>query len=214
MTRKTLIGISALALAALVAGCSDGDGVVTPTEEDGALSASQMADVAMQSDLVTEEILNAELSAMDASAAGDHPPTGTVTREVTFSRTRPCPGNGRFHLEGTIRRTYDFDTHVMEAESSGLRSRTDCVFPRGDMTITVNDTANWETDRRRVDGRPDGPQTSHYYGSTSAVRSDGEERSCEYDVTIVRDPDTHTRTLDGMICGTEVHRSVTWSHGE
>jgi len=214
MTYKTWIGISVLALTPLVAGCSDGDGVVTPTGNDGALSASQMADVAMQSDLVTEQILEAELRTMDTSSASDHPPTGTVTKEVTFSRTRPCPGDGTFHLEGTIRRTYNFDTHVMEAESSGVRTRTDCVFPRGDMTITVNDSAHWETDRRRVDGLPDGPQTSHYYGSTSAVRSDGEERSCEYDITIVRNPDAHSRTLDGMICGTEVHRSVTWSHGE
>ena len=214
MTYKTWIGISVLALTALVAGCTDGDGVVTPTGNDGPLSASHMADVAMQSDLVTEQILEAELRTMDASSASDHPPTGTVTKEVTFSRTRPCPGDGTFHLEGTIRRTYNFDTHVMEMESSGVRTRTDCVFPRGDMTITVNGSAHWEVERRQVNRLPDGPQTSHYFGSTSAVRSDGEQRSCEYDITIVRNPDTHSRTLDGMICGTEVHRTVTWSHGE
>jgi hypothetical protein len=82
------------------------------------------------------------------------------------------------------------------------------------MTITVNGSAHWEVERRQVNRLPDGPQTSHYFGSTSAVRSDGEQRSCEYDITIVRNPDTHSRTLDGMICGTEVHRTVTWSHGE
>jgi hypothetical protein len=82
------------------------------------------------------------------------------------------------------------------------------------MTITVNGSGHWETFRRWVARRPDGLQTSHYYGSESAVRSDGEQRSCEYDIMIVRDPATHTRSLDGMICGTEVHRTVTWSHGD
>jgi hypothetical protein len=213
MTHKTSIGIVMLLAVAWGTGCSD-DGVVHPSGADGPLSASHMAEVALQSDLLAEQILDAELRAMDGDPATNDTPTGTVTREVTFSRTRPCPGDGEFHLEGTIRRTFEFDTVTMEAECSGLRSRTDCTFPRGDMTVTVNGQASWEIFRRKVEHLPDGPQTGHFYGSVSALRSDGEERACEYDVSIVRDPDTHTRTLDGVICGTEVHRSVTWSRGE
>ena len=95
-----------------------GCGVVNPPGSDDSLSAAALADVAMATDLVTEQILSAETDAMDGEA---HPgqPSGTVTKEVTFSRTRPCLAGGEVHVEGTIRKTHDFDNRVTEAESSG-----------------------------------------------------------------------------------------------
>lgn len=195
----------------LVPGCSD-DTVAPPPGGSGGLSAAELADVALQSDLDTEQILIEQLDAMGTTSAaitGDEPTGGTKT--VTFSRTRSCPGGGQLAVEGTIQRSFDPATGVMEARSSGSRTRTDCTFPRRQMTITVNSSSQWETFRRRVNGVPEGLQTSHYFGSVHAVRSDGEERSCEFDIAIVRDPENHTRTLDGIICGTTVHRSVSWS---
>jgi len=213
MMRNAILLTAVLAALALVAGCNDGS--ISPTSGGEPLAAASLAEVALQSDLVTEQVLDAELASMgaattDKSGGG----SGVVTQDVTFSRTRSCPGDGQFHLEGQIHRTFDHDTRVMEAESSGLRTRTDCTFSHGEYMVTVNGTAEWDAFRRRIDGVPDGLQTTRYFGSKSAVRSDGQERSCEFDVTVVRDPETHTRTLDGTICGTEVHRSVTWSFGE
>ncbi len=213
MLRNSLIYLAMLAALALVAGCSDGS--VDPISGGGDdMSTAQMAELALESDLMTERSLTSELAGMQTApqATTDDGEAGTVTRDASFSVTRPCPGGGEFSLEGMIHLTFDRDTGVMEAELSGSRTRTDCVFPAAGMTVTVNGSASWEAFRRRVDGRPDGPQTTRYYGSWTAVRSDGEERSCDFDVTIVRDPDTHTRTLDGTICGNEVHLSVTWSH--
>jgi hypothetical protein len=213
MMRNATMMTMALAALALTAGCNDGS--VDPISGEGPLAAAELAEVALQSDLVTEAVLSAELATMSAATTEESGGrSGVVTQDITFSRTRSCPGGGQFHLEGEIHRTFDRDTRVMEAESSGLRSRTDCTFRRGQYTVTVNGIAEWDAFRRRVEGAPDGLQTTHYFGSKSAVRSDGQERSCEFDITIVRDPETHTRTLDGMICGTEVHRSVTWSFGE
>ena len=209
------IRMSILALVAhlsLILGCSDGTVGRPPVTED--VSASEMADVALDSDTLTEQALSAQLTAIDsvaASTTGDEGGSGTVTRDATFSITRPCPGGGQVQVEGMIHATLDRETRTMEAEASGSRTRTDCVFHRNDHTVTVNGAALWEASRRRVEGRPDGPQTTHYAGSWIAVRDDGEERSCEFDITVVRNPNQHTRSLDGVICGTEIHKTVTWS---
>ena len=212
MLRISMLIAAAAAVLVLTAGCNDG--TMSPAGgTDSQTLAGQMADVALESDLITEQMVGDELDAMESATeprSGEG--SGTVTHDVTFSRTRTCPLGGQIQLEGSIHRTKDFATGVMEAEAEGSRTRTDCAFQRREFTIVVNSSAEWDKFRRRIDGVPDGLQTSHYAGSSLAVRSDGEERSCEFEVTVVRDPETHTRTLDGMICGTEVHRSVTWSY--
>jgi hypothetical protein len=78
------------------------------------------------------------------------------------------------------------------------------------LTVTVNSLDAFEESRRRVEGQPDGLQTSHYYGSIDIERSDGETFFCEYDYTIVRDPEAHTRTIDGTICGSRARKGVPW----
>ena len=140
--------------------------------------------------------------------------SGVITQDVTFSLSRSCPLGGTLALQGSAHRTFDVDTAVMEAELDGSRSATDCIFAHEDLTITVNGSTVWDAFRRRVQGHPDGPQTTNYSGTWAVERSDGEEWSCEFEIAIVRDPSTHTRTLDAVICGTEVHRSVTWTANE
>jgi len=215
MERHAFLSALTLAALALVAGCSD-DTVAPPAGGTADVSASELADVVLQTDLLTEQVVNEQLAAMSTVAPSTTGDGGGVsgTRTVTFSRSRACPGGGQMSMAGTLIRTFDADTGVMEAESSGTRTRDDCTFARGETTITVNAQSQWDSFRRRVDGVPDGLQTSHYYGSKHVVRSDGHERSCEFDVTVVRDPATHSRTLDGFVCGTEVHRTVTWSFDE
>ena len=89
----------------------------------------------------------------------------------------------------------------MEAEGRGTLTRNRCAFRREELTITVDSRARWDAQFRRLSGRPDGPQTVHYVGSATAVRSDGRRRSCDFDYTVVRDPETGTRKVDGTICG-------------
>ena len=204
---RILILLAALAVAA---GCSDGHRRSDPLDAGDDVSAAEMAAVALDADLTSEETFGSEVDGLDASVSASST-DDTVTREVTFSRTRPCPGGGTCEIEGHVRATFRHRTRVMEAEGTGTRTRTDCVYAGERHTYTVNGTARWEKTRRRVAGVPDGPQTSRYHGSFNVVRSDGAERFCEYDVTIVRDPGSRTRTLDGTICGTSVSRTVTWN---
>lgn len=218
MFRKSLILISLLATLAIVAGCSGTDDVVTGSGGGDAVAANEIADVALESDLVIEQVLGSELASMEAAVApstreGDGG-SDVITQDVTFSLSRSCPLGGVFGLQGSAHRTFDRDTGEMEAEFAGSRSATDCTFAREDLTVTVNGSTDWDAFRRRVQGHPDGPQTTNYSGSWMVERSDGEEWSCEFEIAIVRDPSTHTRTLDALICGTEIHRSVTWTIGE
>jgi len=215
MWRNWINVMIALAALGTMAGCSDD--LADPLGGAGEASTSELSDLALQSDRLTEEIVSAELDTMGATSAASTPSgggAGVQTEERTFSRTRSCPGGGEMIVEGTILRTFDPATGVMEAESFGSRTRTDCTFFHGETSVTVNGIAQWEKFRRRVDGLPDGLQTSHYFGSSSAVRSDGRERSCEFDFTVIRDPETHTRTIDGTICGHRMRHGVTWHpHG-
>jgi hypothetical protein len=185
---------------ATLSGCDEAN-PITATSTD---LASEMAGLVLETDQMTEEIVGAELSAMGVAVVA-------VTEQRTFSGTRSCPGGGEFMVEGSIVRTSDPATGVVEAEISGSRTRIDCVFIRGDFTITVNSSAAWEKFRRRLNGVPDGPQTSHYFGSWTAVRSDGEERTCTFDYTVVRDPDTQTRTVEGTICLGGMRRVMGWN---
>jgi hypothetical protein len=158
--------------------------------------------------VIVDEMLNQELNVMPAVADG----RGVITTDVSFSRSRPCPAGGTVAVAGELHRTLDLDTGVMEATSSGSRTRTDCAFVRHELTITVNGSAEWESSRRRVHGIPDGPQTSSYSGSFHAVRSDGAERSCSFSIEVVREPGEHRRTVRGTMCGTEFSRTVSWRH--
>jgi hypothetical protein len=214
MSRNLAILISISLALAVVAGCNDG--TIDPSGDDqSGVSAAAVADILLQSDVVTDDLVDSELAAMNAAEpATSGGGSGTVTKDVEFSLTRPCLGGGQFSMEGTLHRSFNFETGEMEAQSLGTRTRTDCTYTGEEFTFTVNSEDNWELFRRRVNGRPDGPQTSSYWGSVTVMRSDGAERSCDYEIDIVRDPETHTRTLDGLICNTEVHRSVTWSHEE
>jgi len=110
--------------------------------------SSDMAEVALESDRITEEIVLAELAGMGQVVKAATTDTGSkvVTQEKSFSITRPCPEGGELTVEGSIVRLSDPDTGVMEATISGSRTRTDCVFAHGDTTITVNGGSMWDKD--------------------------------------------------------------------
>lgn len=186
---------------ALLAGCDRSSPDIFETPSDGL--ESQMADIALETDAIADEIVSTELAAMATR--------GLSTEERSFSGTRSCPAGGELNVQGMILRTYDAATATLEVEASGSRARVDCAFARGDVTITVNGSAQWEASRRRVDGLPDGPQSWHHSGSWTAVSSNGEQRSCSFDYSVIRDAGTLTRTLEGDFCGRRIRRAIGWS---
>lgn len=203
--------VCSLSIAAAVAvGC--GSDPASDFTGGGDTIDSQMADISLETDQLAEAVLMDELTAMEASpapgrsAGGDG--SGTTTR--TFSGTRSCPAGGSLSVEASLTRTYDGPTQTMEAEGNGSRTLTDCTFVRNEFTIVVDGSANWDIFRRRVGGIPDGPQTSHYAGSFTAERSDGEVRTCSFDYTIVRDPGARSRTAEGTLCGIPFRRGIGW----
>ena len=208
------LSYAALAMLLLLApGCDDGT-TTDPALDQGPLS-SQMVGVALETDGFVEAVFDAELGLMAAtdgrSADGG---SGVITTDITFQRTRSCPAGGQVVVDGAIHRTYDIAAREMEATLAGSRARTDCAFVRDDLTITVNGTAQFDAYRHRIDRRPDGPQTTSYSGSFTAVRSDGEERSCEFSIEVVRDPTAHSRSIDAWICGDHFTRTTSWTPGD
>lgn len=211
--KRIWIGVMVFpALVGVLSGCGNDPGIPLGVGS-GDPAVEQMADLALESDRLTAEMLSAEIDSMGTTAsatADEDGPSGVVIEERTFRRTGPCPLGGQMTVEGQLVREFDRATRVTVIEATGSRTRTDCAFPRGEMTVTVNSLDAFEKNRRRVEGQPDGLQTSRYYGSIDATQSDGEEHFCEYDYTIVRDPETQTRTIDGTICGGRARKGVPW----
>lgn len=206
MLRKSLIFLAGWSVLVLSAGCDRGG--ADPILGSGDDLEGAMVDIAVASDRLTSELIRSELDGLTAPSTTSS--SSVVTIEKTFSGTRSCPISGELAIEGSMLVTFDSETGVMEAESTGTRTRTDCTFPKQDFTVTVNGTSQWEIFRRRVNGQPDGPQTAHYFGSWHAISSEGQERSCEFDYLAVRDPETHTLTIEGFICDKSFSITVTW----
>ncbi len=209
MYGKRTSGVALAALFVLTGACSDSTG---PAENE--LSVDELAFVALDGEEAATAILDAELIFMGAagvaSAAASAEP---MTRTRDFNRSRPCPQGGHIELTGTVTRTFDPETRVMEADFEGTRLWQQCQHLRNEHTYTINGTGDFEAFRRRVEGQLDGPQTSSATGSFTITRDDGEGKQCDFDVSVVLDPEAMTRTITGTVCGREIDRTVTWSHG-
>jgi len=210
MQRRWMILGTALLAAACLTGCSDTSDPLSPGPE--ALSAS-VVEVALEADRMVDDVLTMEMNAMDGGVAAAAEVPGVIVDERSFSRSRPCPAGGTFEVEGSMVRTINQETRTMELEGAGGSAATECAFIRQDLTVTINGSSEWDVFRRRVDGVPDGLQTAHHAGSWSVARSDGAERSCSYSITVVRDPDAGTRTVEGTMCDTSFRRVVSWNPG-
>ena len=154
MKRKWIGVVVGSALVGVLSGCGSDPGNPLGIG-NGDPAVEQMTDVALESDLMTAEMLGSEIDLMGAAAdakADDGGPSGVVIEERTFRRSQPCPLGGQLTVEGNIVKEFDRATRVMEVESSGSRTRTDCAFPRGEMVVTVNSLDAFEESRRRVEG--------------------------------------------------------------
>jgi len=207
MSRTGLLALALVASAASIVGCNDG---TTPIPGGEALEG-QMVEVAMNTDGIVDQMIENELSALAVPARSADPSKALITDEVTFDVTHDCPAGGNVNIAGALQRTFDTITGEMEASFTGSRTRTDCAFVDGEYTITVNSSSQWDAFRRRIWGLADGPQTTSYFGSLHILRSDGEERSCDFSIEVVRNPDTHTLSLTASICGNHYSRTITWT---
>lgn len=183
--------------------CDSGP-VTDPQIEADANLERQMAEVVVETDALVGDVVDAETN---LSAGGGRAVNVT---DVSFSRTRPCPLGGEVAVAGDMHRTMDTDLATMEASLNGEKTLTDCAIMKDEFVVTVNGSATWEAFRRRVDGSPDGLQTTSYTGFIHAVRDDGQERSCDVSIESVRDPDTRTRTVTASICGREFTITQSW----
>jgi hypothetical protein len=201
------LALALVASAALIVGCNDG---TTPIPGDQALE-SQMVGIAMDTDGIVDQMLETEMGALASPARSEDPSKAMITDDVSFDVTHACPAGGNVNIAGALHRTFDTVTGEMEASFTGSRTRTDCAFVSGAYTITVNSASEWDAFRRRIWGLADGPQTTSYFGSLDVARSDGEQRSCDFSIEVVRNPDTHTLSLTASICGNEYSRTITWT---
>ncbi|MGI9628660.1 MAG: hypothetical protein ACR2QM_17630 [Longimicrobiales bacterium] len=206
MLRIRTLAPTVMALTLATAACED-----NTTGPVGEISADDLAEVALDLDDQLGGVLTEEGQQSASSGSVMAPSFDVVVTDRTFSVTRTCPEGGSAMWDGSAHREFDTETGVMTGSFTGTRTRTDCAFARGEFTITVNGSGTWTKERRRLDGQLDGLQTSTHVGSFTALRSDGAERSCGFDVTIVRDPDARTVTIDGTMCAAIIHRVRNWN---
>ncbi len=193
-----------LALLVVVGSACNSGSVTDPQIEADANLERLMAEVVAETDALVGDVLDTETN---SSTGGSR---AVLTTDVSFSRTRPCPLGGDISVVGDMHRTLDTDLVTMEASLSGEKTWTGCAIMKDEFVVTVDGSATWDAFRRRVDGLPDGLQTTSYAGSMHAVRDDGEERSCDFSIDTVRDPETHTRSVTALICGREFTITQTW----
>jgi hypothetical protein len=192
--------VLALALVVAVAsGCEDATG------PDDGLDLEALAAMALEADELTGLLIDDVF--LGAFAGGDIGVAAADPRP--FSRTRECPAGGSLTVSGQIDRTRNGEGTV-EIDVTGAGTWAACARVRRDLTVTVDGAFTFEAYRKRVNGAPVGPQTSHKAGSFTWTRSDGKSGECSFDLTSTRNPDAGTRTLTGTMCGREIDRTVEW----
>jgi hypothetical protein len=199
-------GWTAACLAAMtLAACGDDLG---PTTE---LSSLDLIAIALDADIVAGAILNDQINIVGSSADGSGL-TVNAGDVRTFSRSRDCPGGGNVEVSGSVERTRVGD-NAFEFAFNSTGAQNECVHLRGERSVTIDGhftmTASW----RREAGQPSGVQNTHRFGSFTWTRGNGATGTCEFDVTSVRDPVNHTRTVTGTMCGRDINRSTSWTAG-
>ena len=185
-------------------------------EPGSALLAEEAEDVAAaMSDMVYAD-MEVEFAVMEAGPAAAASDTSVITR--TFDHVRDCPRGGSVHVEGTAVAVIDHETRHAVIEAEATRTHTDCVLllRRHNRLIELDGAPNVVTTARfeREAGGPVGPQTVSIAGAVDwQVLESDRAGTCEIDLDIVweRTLEGGYRTVDGVVCGREVHSETTWS---
>jgi len=219
--------IRSLALATLAAvaliGCSDDEpaGPASGATGTSTLSQTEAEELAYQLDVSAAAVIDGQVSAqeVDLSAESVAPlasfPPGTGgdgTLELQFTHTWTCALDGDVITEGTMLRTWEWETRHLTMDFEAVRTHQGCTFPIGDFTITLNGNPNVliAAHREHEMGGPVGLQTMSHVGSIAWDKSDGTSGVCDIEFYATLDPETHTRTVEGTTCGWRFHRVWTW----
>ncbi|MGH7500337.1 MAG: hypothetical protein ACREL7_01130 [Longimicrobiales bacterium] len=200
-TGRLLVLLCAVAQAA----CSDS---LAP---DAAFETDDAAAVAIDTDALVADIILTQIGLFVIGAGAE--PSVNSSDERSFSRTRDCPAGGSVSLNGTAERTISA-SGVAEFTVTATGEWIECARSRGERKLTIDGSFSVEAHRSRLNGEFVGIQTTTKNGEFTWTRSNGESGSCAFSVTTTRNPETHSRHVEGTICGRSFERDVTWSRGE
>ncbi len=215
--RIALAGVAAFGAALLAAAC--GSGATGPVASS--LSADEAQALATTMDTENNGVVGNQTSTLDVSP-GLSPATDVsgapgamadvLTSTTTFHTVRSCRLGGSLTVDGTISHSLDTSTHTLTADFQATTTHDACIrMIRGhEITLTGNPNLQLVAHRERVDGHPDGLQTWSLKGSVNWEKADGTSGTCDIDIEGQLDPAAHTRTIDGTVCGHDVHESLTW----
>ena len=209
-TRNLLIAI--LAVGGLTA-CQDAAGT------GGGLTADEVQ--ALADGMIAGSFdATAQVSDADASttAEGLALYVDPTTSHTEFTITRGCLLGGQVVLEGIRDREWDRATHSGSSDLSLTKTHQDCARPlrNTDVTVTLNgaDHVMVEAHHQWADGRRSGLQTLSMDGAVAWETSDDRSGTCEIDLDVTFDPETHTRTVLGQVCHRTLDITTTWTHHE
>lgn len=184
-------------LAPAVAGCGGGEstslvGELSPTE------ARRLADLFADQ---TSSVLEAHTQ---EAPSPDSPLS--LSDEVLFSRSAPCPGGGtvtvagrvnRQSLEGDPTMSLDFSLSVLHEECA-LRGTERRVV------LTAAPGISGDAHYAKTSQALEGPQTSEISGILRWSASDSASGRCEVGIRTRLDPETGALRVTGSVCGVSV----------
>ncbi len=218
MRNENWKGWGLAALFTFAVACSD-QNALAPGQAQGDLDTSEAAAIAeSQADLL-DGILDGEIDARPSVGATDEAAAGglslsmvPITTEFEFTRTRACRNGGQIVASGTGTHIADRETGIVTLDFSGDKSIEDCARARGDVIITLNGAGTFEGHRQKEHGQYVGLQTNDQQGRFEWATSDGRSGECGYEIHVVWDPATHTKSITGSICDHDIDRTVTRDH--
>jgi hypothetical protein len=170
------------------------------------MGSEDAARIGVETDAMTGEMMLVPMGAFDASS-GIAVTGGPI---LSFERSRTCPAGGNIAVEGEVERTQTAGG-VLESDFEASGTWNDCAWTRNGVTITINGEFTFESHRARLNGEFVGLQTSIKFGHFTWTRSNGTSGACSFEVHSVRNPETRTRTVTGVICGETINRVLAWN---
>lgn len=193
----------ALACVAALAACSDDLG------PDRGLDPEDAALLAVETDALTGAMILAQLDHFSSASAGI---SVNALDEREFTRSRDCPAGGSVTIAGVAERTVTDGVAEFTLQANGVWD--DCARARGSRMLTIDGHFTLEAYRRRANGEFSGLQTTTKSGEFTWTRGNGESGECAFSVTTTRNPETHSRHVEGTVCGRSFERDVSWQRQE
>ncbi len=211
MQAKRWMGTALAALFTVFTAC--GDDQLGPVNGSQELSNSEVADVAEVAADAIDGILDAEFAARPSVVAMNGSgevafSAAPVTTTFSFTRERTCRNGGTVVVQAEGTHVADRETGEVTLDIEGSKTITDCAHRRGDLVVTINGQGTFQAHRMKVNGKFSGLQTFDAEGSFEWETSDGRTGSCSYEIHVVWDPETRTKTITGFVCDREINRTV------